>query len=66
VIDGDGVLGDIDGDHGVGVCAPRASFCPATMMTPVFDARRCAVTGSSEGRGGGPAGWAPRRRRAWS
>ena len=28
--------------------------------------RRCAVIGSREGRGGGPAGRAPRRRRAWS
>jgi hypothetical protein len=29
-------------------------------------ARRCAVTGSVEGRGGGPAGLAPRIVQAWS
>src|SRR5262249_54860084 len=34
---------------------PRAIFCPATMMTPVLLARRCTVTGSADGRGGGPA-----------
>src|SRR5262249_23084001 len=33
---------------------PRAIFCPATMMMPVLLARRWAVTGSAEGRGGGP------------
>ena len=41
---------------------PRAIFCPATMITPVLLARRWTVTGSAEGRGGGPAGRAPRRR----
>ena len=45
---------------------PRAIFCPATMMTPVLLARRWAVTGSVDGRGGGPAGRAPRIARAWS
>ena len=25
---------------------PKATFCPATMITPAFDARRRAVTGS--------------------
>jgi hypothetical protein len=34
---------------------PRAIFCPATMITPVLLARRWTVTGSVEGRGGGPA-----------
>ena len=45
---------------------PRAIFWPATMMTPVLLARRWTVTGSAEGRGGGPAGRAPRSLRAWS
>ena len=45
---------------------PRAIFCPTTMMTPVLLARRWTVTGSAEGRGGGPAGRAPRSSRAWS
>src|SRR5215471_15890309 len=45
---------------------PSATFCPATMITPVLLARRWAVTGSAAGRGGGPAGRAPRRVRAWS
>ena len=45
---------------------PRAIFCPATMITPVLLATRWAVTGSVEGRGGGPAGRAPRSSRAWS
>jgi hypothetical protein len=36
------------------------------MMTPVLLATRWTVMGSVEGRGGGPAGRAPRRRRAWS
>ena len=45
---------------------PRAIFCPAIMMTPVLLATRWTVTGSAEGRGGGPAGRAPRSSRAWS
>src|SRR5713101_6714847 len=45
---------------------PRAIFCPATMITPVLLARRWAVTGPVAGRGGGPAGRAPRSVRAWS
>src|SRR5918911_2919295 len=45
---------------------PRESFCLATRMTPLLEARRCTVTGSTEGRGGGPAGRAPRSLRAWS
>jgi hypothetical protein len=45
---------------------PRAIFCPATMMTPVLLARRWAVMGSAEGRGGGPAGLAPQSLQAWS
>jgi hypothetical protein len=45
---------------------PRESFCPATRMTPVAEGRRCTVIGSTEGRGGGPAGRAPRSLRAWS
>jgi hypothetical protein len=45
---------------------PRAIFCPAIMMTPVLLARRWAVTGSADGRGGGPAGRAPRSSRASS
>ena len=36
------------------------------MMTPVLLATRWTVTGSVEGRGGGPAGRAPRSSRAWS
>ena len=39
------------GDRG-----PRATFWPATMITPVFEARRCTRIGSVEGRGTGPAG----------
>ena len=45
---------------------PRAIFCPATMITPVLLATRWAVTGSVEGRVGGPAGRAPRILRACS
>ena len=30
---------------------PRAIFWPATMITPVFEARRCTVIGSVEGLG---------------
>ena len=41
---------------------PRAVFCPAIMITPVLLATRRAVTGSAEGRGGGPAG---RGRQHW-
>ena len=33
---------------------PRATFWPATMITPVFEARRCTRIGSVEGRGTGP------------
>jgi hypothetical protein len=36
------------------------------MVTPVADARRWTRTGSSDARGGGPAGRAPRSRAAWS
>src|SRR6185503_399746 len=43
---------------------PRAIFCPATMMTPVLLATLWTVTGSADGRGGGPAGRAPRSSRA--
>ena len=45
---------------------PRAIFYPAIMITPVLLAIPWAVTGAAEGCGGGPAGRAPRRRRAWS
>jgi hypothetical protein len=38
-IDGDGVLGDVNGDHGVGVGAAESEFCPVTMMTPVSHTR---------------------------
>ena len=43
---------------------PRAIFWPTTMMMPALLARRCTVTGSVDGRGGGPAGRAPRSRPA--
>ena len=35
---------------------PRATFWLATMITPVFEARRCTRTGSVEGLGTGPTG----------
>jgi hypothetical protein len=38
---------------------PRATFCPATMTTPVSDARHWTRTGSTDGCGGGPAGRTP-------
>ena len=65
-VDGDDLGGDVDGDDARAWMRPRAIFCPATMMTPVLLATRWAVTGSADGRGGGPAGRAPRSWRAWS
>jgi hypothetical protein len=47
----DRVFGDVDGELAVGA---DASDCPTTVMTPLLEARRCTVTGSSAGRGGGP------------
>jgi hypothetical protein len=44
----------------VGVNSAKASFCPLTMMTPLLEARRCAVMGSTKGSGGGLAGRAAR------
>jgi hypothetical protein len=35
---------------------PSATFWPATMITPVFEARRWTRIGSVEGRGIGPTG----------
>lgn len=35
---------------------PRETFCAATTMTPVAEARRCTGTGSVEGRGTAPTG----------
>lgn len=43
---------------------PMATFCPATTITPVLDARRCTVIGSVDGRGGAPTGRARCRRAA--
>ena len=65
-VDGDRVGGDVDGDDAPGVDAARAIFCAAIMITPVLLATRWAATGSVEGRGGGPAGRAPRILRACS
>ena len=45
---------------------PRAIFWPQTTMTPVALARRCTRIGSDGGRGGGPAGRAPRSRATWA
>ena len=45
---------------------PKAIFWPTTMTMPVFDARRCTVTGSVRGCGGGPAGRAPRSLPIWA
>jgi hypothetical protein len=64
-VDGDGVVGDVHaGDLACVDPALGAIFWPATMITPVLLARRWAVAGPADGRGGGPAGRAPRRRRA--
>ena len=41
---------------------PRLTRCRQTRITPVLAARRCTVTGSLDGRGGGPARRAPRSR----
>jgi hypothetical protein len=54
-VDGHGVLGDVDGDGLPGVDAAKALLCPTTVITPVLLARRWTVTGSDDGRGGGPA-----------
>jgi hypothetical protein len=35
------------------------------VITPVFEAPRCTVIGSTDGRGGGPTGRTPRRCLAW-
>ena len=65
-VDGDDLGGDVDGDDLPGVDPAQGDLCPATMMMPVLLATRWTVTGSAEGRGGGPAGRAPRSSRAWS
>ena len=65
-VDGHDLGGDVDGDDLAGVDPAQGDFLPATMMTPVLLATRWTVTGSVKGRGGGPAGRAPRSSRAWS
>jgi hypothetical protein len=45
---------------------PRAMFWPRTRIRPVAGARRCTRMGSDGGRGGGPAGRAPRSRVIWA
>ena len=57
--------GGVGHQHGDGLPAwmrPKAGFCPATMITPVAEARRWTRTGPAEGWGGGPPGRAPRSR----
>jgi hypothetical protein len=61
-LDGQRGLGDVDGDSAVGVDSAEGDFWPQIMITPLFEARRCARTGSIDGRGGGPAGRTPRSR----
>jgi hypothetical protein len=63
-LDGQGGVGDGDRDGLPGVAEAEAAFCPATMITPVAEARRWTRIGSVEGRGGGPAGRMPRSRAA--
>ena len=53
------------GHHGVGVVSAEGEFLPGDGDDPGVRAPRWAVTGSTDGQGGGPAGRAPRRRRAW-
>jgi hypothetical protein len=60
------VFGDVDGELSVGVGSAEGQFCPTTVMIPLSEARGCTVMGSTEGRGGGPAGRAPHSLRAWS
>lgn len=52
-VDGQGGLGHCDADNLPGVHG--AEVGPLARITPELAVRRCTVTGSLEGRGGGPA-----------
>jgi hypothetical protein len=58
------VFGDVDGELLVGVDTSESDFLSDDHDGATVEARRCTVTGSTEGRGGGPAGRAPRSLRA--
>lgn len=59
-VDGQGGLGHCDADNLPGVHG--AEVGPLARITPELAVRRCTVTGSLEGRGGGPALRVPRSR----
>jgi hypothetical protein len=66
-VDGQDGVGDGHADGPVLMQATEGDFLAGTMMTPVWEARRCIPTGSTDGCGGGPEGRTrrPARNRPW-
>src|SRR5215472_714931 len=65
-IDGDGVVGDVDGDDPPGVDAAEGDLLPGDHDDAGVAGPPWHGDGSADGRGGGPAGLAPRMVQAWS